>query len=518
MDGETASEQTRSKHLLLLLLVLTTSLVAAQTSAPPGASPSPQDQNPSTQASVGQSQSQSDLAKAAEQARAARERERAKRSAGSEAVSKLADELSEESEEGAAAPVGYRYYNFKEGNYSILVPADAELEGRNAYGLKLLSSDLMGSRTLVVLGHPIPAEGKTKEEMIRNAAKQYLGDCTRVVMVLNPWGGTPVQSSNPCPGNDMVGETQYFVGNGHVMPVICGYPMTAEDLDPNPHRPIREIVKKYDRERNGYRACATVFSSVRFHERGPRLSSSSDEGAPKKAVVTQALLNSGTSQEGPNTGQVSLGDFARAHRKAVSGEVVTDLGHAAGFFSYAFNYCSKEACHDATLQLPVKARKDEQFDMSYVGLFEFEVPVGEGVAVIQASTGGSTKPGIVSREEFIRTKLDWPMGYGPAVYFSRPGKAEILSEELTTLSGMPARLAAFRNPTAFHTVVTQLAAYMAPGVFVQIRCSVPEKNYSDAQSMCQRVVQSLDVPDARKGAGEDSDDAPTGGGDDDDDR
>jgi hypothetical protein len=49
---------------------------------------------------------------------------------------------------------------------------------------------------------------------------------------------------------------------------------------------------------------------------------------------------------------------------------------------------------------------------------------------------------------------------------------------------------------------------MAPGVFVQIRCSVPEKVYSDAQSMCEHVVRSLEVPQA-KGQAEDEPDPRT---------
>ena len=37
---------------------------------------------------------------------------------------------------------------------------------------------------------------------------------------------------------------------------------------------------------------------------------------------------------------------------------------------------------------------------------------------------------------------------------------------------------------------------MAPGVFVQIRCSVPEKVYADAKDMCEHVVRSLEAPQA----------------------
>src|SRR5271157_4873271 len=157
------------------LLILSVSVAAgAQTSASPSGGQMQSAQNPATQS---ETQSQSDLATAARQAREERERQRTKRSANSEALNAMATELSESSEQAIAAPVGYRYYNFKPGDYSILVPADAEVEDRSWYGLKLLSSEAMGSRTVVILGDPIPAQGDTPDEILRNAALEYLLGC-----------------------------------------------------------------------------------------------------------------------------------------------------------------------------------------------------------------------------------------------------------------------------------------------------------------------------------------------------
>ncbi len=79
----------------------------------------------------------------------------------------MATELSESAEQAMAAPVGYRYYNFEAGDYSILVPADAEVEGRDWHGLKLLSSEGLGSRTVVMLGNPIPNRGEKPEAIPR---------------------------------------------------------------------------------------------------------------------------------------------------------------------------------------------------------------------------------------------------------------------------------------------------------------------------------------------------------------
>ena len=241
------------KWVLALLLGPAFALAGAQTSTSNNASQSPSNQTPAAQAQPaqqGKTQSQSDLSGAARLAREERERQRAKRSANSEAVNAMATELSEASDEGAAAPVGYRYYNFKPGDYSILVPADAEVEGRNSYGLKLLSSEVMGTRTVVMLGDPIPAQGGTPEEILHYAARAYFVDCkvgvatagTGIGTAGKPVNGHPAATVGfgTCPLNrEVLGSVQLVLGDGYVMPVVCGYPLTAEDLHPTSEPPHR---------------------------------------------------------------------------------------------------------------------------------------------------------------------------------------------------------------------------------------------------------------------------------------
>jgi len=500
--------------MLLLLLLLSAALVVAQTSALPSGG---QTQSGQDSAKQSEAQPQSDLADAARQAREERERQRMKRSANSEALNDMATELSESSDQAASAPGGYRYYSFKQGDYSVLVPADAEVEQRNWYGLKLLSSELMGSRTVVILGDPIPAQGATTNEIMLNAAREYFIGCeagvpsagTGINTTVKPVNGHPAATValGMCPLHDEVlGLVQLVLGDGYVMPIVCGYPLTSEDLHPSPNRPLATVVKTYDRENNGRRACDVILPSLRFREHGSRWHPKAANTATKQAVVTSALLNSNPALGAGSADDGTLGSVARMHKKASSSKVLTDLKHAApGFSSYSFKYCSKDDCFDASLQIPVKARKNEQFQVAYTGLFEFEVPVGDTAAVIQATKGAPSESPLATRAQFIQSKINWWISYEPAVNFSGAGKAEIFNEELTTLSDMPARLATFRSPTTIQPVVTQLAAYMAPGVFVQIRCSVPEKVYADAQDMCQHVVRSLEVPLPKQDVADDPD-------------
>lgn len=461
--------------------------------------------NPSQATSAPQGDSEqgtqsSDLAAAARLAREQQAREKARRTEQSQAVSEMAKELSEADEEPiSGAPSGYRYYYFKPGDYAILVPADAKPEARDNFGLRLFSSEALSSRIEVILGEPITAQGSTPEEILHNANAEYFGWCALNISGLGPPvdGHAAHQAAfNNCELNqELLGSGEFVLGDGIVVPVYCGYPMTAQDLDPSPNQPIKRIVNKYDRERNGFRVCDVILPSLKFHPLGNRWAPKNATPAVKKTSVTAALTSSPNEEEG---GQTSLGAFVRANRKAPQAAVVTELkGGAAGFTPLSFRYfCTKDnsECYDATLQLPANAKRNEQFLQPYTGLFQYEVPLGSEKVIIQANTGAPSDGGFMTREQLINSKVNWWLSYGPAEHYSSVKPANILAEEQTELSGIPARLATFRNDTASQPVVTYMAAYLVPGKFLHIRCSVPEKISGDGQSLCERIVQSLTIP------------------------
>ena len=475
--------------------------------------PAPQS-NPSQSVQDQPAHSGSDLSAAAKQAREERAHQRAQRSANSEAVNEMAAELSEASDQPiAGAPVGYRYYMFKPGNYAILVPVDAKPEGRDSYGLRLFSTEALSSRTELILGDPIPAQGDTPEEILHNATARYFSSCGwSLTGLAPPVNGHPALSTvgfGQCLNHQLEGGGEFVLADGYVMPVICGYPLTTEDLTPNPHAPIKKILNKYDRERNGYRVCDIILPSLRFDPHGKPAALRTASAPVKTPTVTSALLPLSASANA-TPAEASLGAFARAHKKASSVPVLTELRHAApGYRSHSFRYCNQDRCYSASIQVPAKAKENDGFRLDYIGLFEFDVPIADTVAVIQADTGPPSESGFISREEIIRTKVDWALQYVPGIHFSGAGKAEVFGEELTELSGIPARLATFRSPTALEPVITHLAAYLVPGKFVQIRCSVPEKASGDAQAMCEHVVHSMEIPGPKQQRNADSDDPPT---------
>lgn len=442
----------------------------------------------------------SDLAAAAKLAREQQAREKGRRTEQSQAVDQMAKELSEADEEPiAGAPPGYRYYYFKPGDYAILVPADAKPEARDNFGLRLFSSEALSSRIEVILGEPIIAQGGTPEEILHNANAEYFGSCALNISGLGPpVDGHPAHSlafRNCGLDHEVLGGGELVLGDGIVVPVYCGYPMTAQDWDPSPNQPIQRIIKKYDREGNGIKVCNLILPSLKFHPYGNRWAPKNTATSVKKTSVTPALASNLSEQE---SSQTSLGSFVRAHRKAPQAAVLTELkGSAAGFNALTFRYfCTKDnsECYDATLQLPANAKRNDQFLQPYTGLFQYEVPFGSEKVIIQANTGAPSDGGFLTREQLINSKVNWWLSYGPAEHYSSVKTATVLTEEQTELSGIPARLATFRNETGTQPVITYMAAYLVPGKFLHFRCTVPEKISGDAQSLCERTVQSLTIP------------------------
>jgi len=448
----------------------------------------------------------SDLAAGAKLAREQRVAQSAHRTEHSQAVNEMAEELAREQDEPlSGAPAGYRYYYFKPGDYAILVPVDAKPVARDSYGLRLRSAEALTSSIEVILGEPIAARGDTPEEQIHNANQQYFQGCGLNLNGLgSPIDGHPASSagySNCSLGREVLGSAELVRGDGYVVPVICGYPFTLQDLDPRPNQPIKGIVNKYDRERNGWNVCKLILPSLHFHPYGDRWNPKSVAPQLKGTSVTSALIGSDNTQGSLIGEGQSLGAFARANKKVPTREAMTELRHAsAGYNSFSYRYfCSAErACHAFSLQIPITAKKNEQYLNPYIGLFQFEVPYADSIAVIQATTGPPSESGIVSRDEMIKTKADWFIGYVPADRYSGVGPGKVLSETLTEVSGIPTRMATFRNTTASGPVLTFLASYMVPGKFVHVRCTVPEKVSGDLQGMCETILRSLEVPMAKE--------------------
>jgi hypothetical protein len=485
--------------------VLAAPTVLAQNS---GASDSFMNREASTAQEAQQTSPQSvpsDLAAAAKLAREQRAAQSAHRTERSQAVNEMAGDLAREQDEPlSGAPTGYRYYYFKPGDYAILVPVDAKPVARDSYGLRLRSAEALTSSIEVILGEPIVARGDTPEEQIHNANEQYFQGCGLNLNGLGlPIDGHPASSAgyNNCSiGQEVLGSAELVLGDGYVVPVICGYPFTPQDLDPRPNQPIKGIVNKYDRERNGWNVCKLILPSLHFHPYGDRWNPKSASQA-KGAWDRNALIGSGNTPSGSVGEGQSLGAFARANKKVSTREAMTELRHvSAGYNSFSYRYfcLAERACYAFSLQIPITAKKNEQYLNPYIGLFQFEVPYADSVAVIQATTGPPSESGIVSREEMIKTKANWFIGYVPADRYSGVGPGKVLSETLTEVSGIPTRLAAFRNTTASGPVLTFMASYMAPGKFVHVRCTVPEKVSGDLQGMCETVLRSLEVPMAKK--------------------
>ena len=292
--------------------------------------------------------------------------------------------------------------------------------------------------------------------------------------------------------DELVGRGEFVVGDGYVVPVICGYP--KDGTETNMNRSPKDMLRSVDIQRQAYQVCGTILTSLKFHPYGDRLVGKKLSPAQSKPAVTPVAAT-GANPAGDET---SLGAFARAHKKTPQKAELTDLkGGGGDFQSYAFRYfCTQDrgVCLSANLQVPQNAKANAQFPTSGKGLFQFEVPVGKTTVIIQGNAGPSTESTVLSREQMINGKMAWFLGYIPVEHYSGVKPATVLSESLTEIGGFPARTATFRNETSSETVLTFMTVYMFPGVFVHLRCTVPEQFSGDAQSLCEHVTQSLEFP------------------------
>jgi hypothetical protein len=452
------------------------------------------------QGSTNQESLGSDLAAAAKLAKEQRAQQSVLRTERSQAVDEMAQELALSQEEPiAGAPAGYRYYYFQPGDYAILVPADAKPESRDNYGLHLFSEEAFSMRIELILGDPIEAQGNTPEQILHNANNEYLPGCALSISGVGPAvNGHPSHSmgyENCTFSQYLRGSSELVIGDGFVMPVLCGYPETVEERTPTANPNLKKVLQKYDRERLGFNACNQILPSLKLHPYGDRWKPKEMAPPTKKAVLTAVTASTETPASGE---EPSLGALARARKKGPQKAVLSELKSSASEYeTFSFRYfCTKERdlCYSANVQLPAAAKRNANFNPGYTGLFQFEIPIGSSEAIIQANTGASSEAGVVTRDQLINTKINWWLSYGPADYYSGVQPATVLTEELTEIAGIPARLATSRSATASGPVITYMVQYMVPGKFVSLRCSVPEKSSGDAQGMCEQVVRSLEFP------------------------
>jgi hypothetical protein len=443
------------------------------------------------------SQPDSDLSQAARKAKAEREKQRALESTNSNAVNQMAQELAEKTEPAGNAPVGYRYYSADDGEYSILVPEHAELQARGDDGVTLLSSGEWGPTTEVILGAPIAPHGGSTSIILHNAANDYFSDCN-VGGSVRPVNGHPAifTSFSGCSlGHSLLGQAVFVLADGYIVPLVCGYPLSAEDLTPNTVQPGKVYTKKavdawqkkYDRQRLGMQACQVVFDSLQFRPHGADWHPKTLVQTPEKAVVTNALLTSSPDQ----AGNASLGDLARAQRKkAVVKPVVEDLKRpgAVGLQPYSFTYCREKECHEASILVPVQATASAAGER-----YQFSIPVQDTKAVIEVGVGGSSDSQIMDRDQIAKSPY-WPVSVAPAGYDSVPGTVETLGKEETELANNPARIFTFRVATPLGVLMGKQATVLAPARYLFIRCSSPERVFADIQPTCETVIRSLEIP------------------------
>jgi hypothetical protein len=464
-----------------------------------------------------------DLSAAAHKAKADREQQQRSGSTTSEAIKQMADEIAE-GPDGmiGPVPVGYRVFVSEGRDYALFVPQFAEIEGRDPWlGLKLLASSSLDTRTEVILGPSIPVKGDTPKEMLQAAVDRYFGGCdlARWIRVddLNGRPRTTVNFQN-CWTNQVNGSAQFVLGDGYAIPVICGYPYTPQDLSGFDQRTLydpkarKAAIDRDNTQRNGIRACEVILPSFHFLPHGVAAKLKSVSGGPKQPAITNALASNGqaSGEQPPSEGgqAAPLGTIARAQKKPRKTAVVEDLKHLpSGFNNLDFRYCNKQDCYDASMLLPANAERNPNYGNYPIGLFQYIASIKTARVTVEAVTAGPSESEIANPEQVLASHYHIE-DYSSAAQ-QKQGQLEILGDQKTTIGGLPARWTTVRTHNAVETLLTQQVEYMAPGMFVVIRCMTAEKFAADAHDVCTTVIQSLTIPQPKDEAG----DPPPGGDD-----
>jgi hypothetical protein len=456
-----------------------------------------------------------DLSAAAKKAKADRQTQQNSGATTSDAIKQMANEIAEGPDAVIGpVPVGYRTYVAEGRDYALFVPQFAQIESRDGRGLKLASTNALDTRTVVILGAAIPVKGDSPKDMLGEAVDAYFGcDLGRWVTVADLNGHSMAKVNHQSCWKDIVGYSEFILGDGYVIPVVCGYPYNQQEWAPDPRinwdpKARKAAIDRDNESRNGMRACDTILPSFHFLPHGVSAKLKPVSTAPKQAVVTAALASGSTEDLSATAMQEnSLGAVARAHKKPRTAAVIEDLKHVpSGFTNFDFRYCNKDDCHDASILMPAKAERNNNYGNYPVGLFQYTAPLKDAQITIEAVTAGPSESGWATPAQVLASQYHIEDYQTNAEQKSGSPSYEILGDQKTTINDMPARWHTIRSHNAVENFLTQQIEYMAPGMFVVIRCKTLERLAAEAHDVCSTVVQSFTIPQPKDQADDPSSD------------
>jgi hypothetical protein len=439
----------------------------------------------------------------------------------------LVEQMQQEQEASEDAPTGFKTYNA--GDYRLWVPFPFELRDRDAAGVVLASSLLGGTKSLVMVGNPIPFSSISyygsptplSDNDLRNFATQFSrryspnSGCGPGKIGPRIAYGCGVATSAPF-GEAVSGHLELVRGSNSLYPVMCVVPTTNHGRDainhPQPgYSNYRQNVKEMAREdqdaRNSWQACDVVLQSIRLKEDieppSATAATSNKMAAPAKPAPTAALPPSpnnaaviSSNVTSDSGGQPSLALIARRQREAAAQAPKAQLSidnsgenglAPPGFKRHSFSYCKNQGsdCRSASVVVPAEAH---QLIADCGQPFEMQVS-GEPL-FLMVSAGGfpcagrmGNDPSVVRWYQFADPQGDSNRGRAPSV-----GNLQMM------LDGKPATITQVPFKNGARIWISKRADLESNGVPLIVGCIAPREHFADAEAICQTLIDSLRLP------------------------
>jgi hypothetical protein len=428
----------------------------------------------------------------------------------------LADEMEREQEETGDAPPGFKSYNAT--GYRLWVPFPYEIQARDNNGVVLASSLIGGTKSLVLVGNPIPFAGDNSEgadATFRNVAQQFARTygpwpgCGKITVAKHAAFSCTVNSNMQLTGEPASGSVTLVRGSSSLFPVMCLVPITNHGREAYNDRrnydkrnAVNDMVREDRDTRNSWQACDLVMKSIRLKEdEAVHPATISGMNKPSKSWPPAAAAPAGSTPDSTpsstpdNDAPGSLAALARQTRQGQRPRARAVLDNAegkspapAGFRSFPITFCEDrgQGCREASIVIPEKAEEVSGVNGQYVfrsKLDDKDMMLYAGPADVRAPYRSMTNPYYIQIRDLAN-----PNGW------SRE-KADDVSLQEITVDGKPAIVTRFR----FHGEnkawwIGERILTESRGTQFLLGCSAPEAHFADAEAICTTLVNSLRLP------------------------
>jgi hypothetical protein len=429
--------------------------------------------------------------------------------ANSNQAQQVADELSEDQNDGGA-PGGFKNYNA--GDYKLWVPAPYRVEGHDDAGI-VLSGPMVGVKHPVVLvGTPIAAHWQNNDAAFQETATHFSrlyaqsANCEKTTIADHPAYRCGLAAANLL-GSQVSGNAVFVLGSGSIFPVFCVTPTDSQSRDiPNDSHVsngAKALARKApDREdadsRKVWQQCDTVFQSIRLSVQ-QRAGQAAGAAAAPETPAQPASAQPGKSSAAIGAGQPSAGgpsllaDAATGSRQGQTQAAPTSSpGEPAstappGYKLHPFHYCNgPQQCWDASVLVPADAQLISSDCKQYV----FATKV-QGMEFLLMA--GPARADCDGRSASPANLVRWKQLADPDSARA-PGTYSTISSQMTKIEGKPATITTMAFRTGLTEWMGKRVEVESNGVSLVVGCIAQREHFDNGDTVCSTLIGSLQLP------------------------